>query len=91
MEQDSPKLDPNQDEVLSRAAMTRQRAEAMLKALQETRREYEAMLRRLNRPDLLKAVTGQSAVEAAIAETRRMIAVLDRALDDLSPREPSPA
>jgi hypothetical protein len=69
-------------QVLIETHAARQRAIELLKSLQQAQTECEAHLKADQRADVVKAVTGQSSIEAAIASTRRMIETLDRAVED---------
>ncbi len=66
------------------------RAETILQRLLEAKSETEQELSNLRRTDAFKAVTGRSALDNAIAATRRMIDSLDHALDQaqLAPADP---
>jgi hypothetical protein len=63
--------------------VVRDQAEALLRALQDAKVESEKRLTDLKQPDALKAVTGRSAMDNAIASTQRMIETLNRASGDL--------
>ena len=67
---------------LSETAVARDKAEHLLKGLLAAHAECETQLQKLNRRDTLKAVTGRSALDNAVAATRRMIESLDRAMQD---------
>jgi hypothetical protein len=71
------------DETLPVDDYRRQRDEArsLLESLVSAKAECEAHQARFNRPDMFRAVTGRSALDAAIASTRRMIERLDAALE----------
>ena len=69
-------------QVLIETHATRQQAEDFLRTLEETRRQIEAQLAGEKRQDVVKVVTGRSSIDAAIADTKRMIEALDRALDE---------
>jgi hypothetical protein len=64
------------------ASARRERAEAVLQSLLAAKAECEKQLARFKRPDMIKSVTGQSALDAAIASTKRMIESLNRTLAD---------
>lgn len=68
--------------VLLETLAARQRAEELLKQLQQAQAECEGHLRAEQRQDAMKQVTGKSSLETAIATTRRMIEMLDRALEE---------
>lgn len=65
-------------------------AQSLLQSLMAAKAECEEHQARFNRPDMYRAVTGRSALDAAIASTTRMIerldAVLARAQADLEVR-----
>lgn len=65
--------------VETRAA--KDRAEAILQRLLEAKAQTEQELSSLRRTDAFKAVTGRSAIDNAIAATRRMIDSLSHAID----------
>lgn len=58
----------------------RDKAEALLKGLIDAKTVTERELARLNRPDVMRLVTGRSSIEDGIASTRRMIETLNRSL-----------
>lgn len=64
-------------------AASMRRAQEDLAALTRARDESETRLRRANQTDALKAVTGTSAIDNAIAATQRMIQMLQRELSTL--------
>lgn len=68
--------------LMSMIQRRREQAEALLRGLFEARRECEAQLNGSNRVDAIKQVTGCSSIDNAIAETKRIIAALDRALEE---------
>jgi len=63
------------------ASARRERAEAVLQSLLAAKAECEKQLARFKRPDMIKSVTGQSALDAAIASTKRMIESLNRTIE----------
>jgi hypothetical protein len=67
---------------LAETAAAKERAESLLRGLIAAHAECESHLVRLNRKDPLKAVTGKSALDNAVAATRRMIESLERAMQD---------
>ncbi|HRQ73902.1 MAG TPA: hypothetical protein PLU35_12830 [Phycisphaerales bacterium] len=67
-------------QVLIETTAARDKAEALLRGLQEARARSERHLREIGQTDALKAVTGQSSIENAIASTQRMIDTLNRSL-----------
>lgn len=68
--------------VLLETLAARQRAAELLKVLQQAQAECEKCLQQDKRQDAMRAVTGSSSIEQAIASTKRMIETLDRALDE---------
>lgn len=68
-----------QDRVSVVREARRERAEAVLQSLIAAKAECEKQLSRFKRPDMIKAVRGQSAIDTAIDATRRMIAAIDTA------------
>ncbi len=60
----------------------RDRAEALLKGLLDAKSVTERELARFNREDPMQMVKGRSAIDDAIASTRRMIETLNRSLED---------
>lgn len=61
----------------------RARAQELLKSLMRAKSECEEQMNRAQRSDAIKDVTGHSALERAIATTRRMIETLDQAIRDV--------
>ena len=72
--------------VLSETNATREKAEVLLQGLIEAKTRTESELSKLRRTDAYKAVTGRSALDNAIASTRRMIESLDRTAEDIGGR-----
>jgi hypothetical protein len=70
------------EQVLEETRTTRARAVELLQALERANAECERHVDRVLHPDSLKRVTGRSAMDNAIASTRRMIESLDRAIDE---------
>lgn len=68
------------ERLLAETARRRRQAEALLRSLTAAKSECERQLARFQRADAMQTVTGRSALDAAIAQTRRMIESLDRAL-----------
>ncbi len=60
----------------------RDRAEAVLQSLLNAKAECEKQLARFRRPDMMKSVTGKSALDSAIASTQRMVESLNRTLSE---------
>lgn len=75
-------LSPQQAMLLDMTA-ARQKAEALLQQLLESKAQSERRLAEIRQPDVLKAVTGRSSLDNAILSTRRTIDTLERALDDV--------
>lgn len=77
--------------ILAETIAAREKAESLLKALQDARSASEKRLSELNLSDQLKKVTGKSAMDNAVASAQRTVDMLTRALDDfkkeLSPDE----
>lgn len=69
--------------IFSETIAQRREAESLLGALERAKAASEANLAGLRQPDRLKQVTGRSAMENAIASTRRLIESYDRVLGDL--------
>ncbi|MCA9311555.1 MAG: hypothetical protein KDA21_10145 [Phycisphaerales bacterium] len=61
----------------------RNRAHALLSSLLRARTECEHQMTRAQRADAIKEVTGSSALDRAIASTRRMIDTLEQAMRDV--------
>lgn len=61
----------------------KERAEATVQGLLQAKAECEKHLEQTSRKDMLKAVTGRSALDNAIAHAQRMIASLDRAIEEV--------
>lgn len=84
---------PDTTRLLAETTSARERAKALLEGLIAAQAASEANLAKIARPDCLKMVTGRSAIENAIASTRRMIETLERTIEairqqiqgDLSP------
>lgn len=62
----------------------RDRAEATLQSLNRAKSELESGDAGAGRQDVFREVAGRSSLDAAIAETRRVVDTLDRALKDAS-------
>jgi len=56
----------------------------LLRGLLTARERSEQFLQEAKRPDAIKSVTGRSAMDNAIASTRRMIDTLNRTLAELT-------
>jgi hypothetical protein len=72
---------PPPEQVLQETRQTRARAVELLRTLERAHAECERHVDRVLHPDSMKRVTGRSALENAIASTRRMIDSLDRAVE----------
>ena len=70
-----------QNQVLTETTATRDRAEALLRALLDYKSQSEKNLADLRQADAFKTVTGRSSLDNAIASTQRMIEALDRVID----------
>lgn len=70
----------NREQILLETQRTRAQAVAVLNDLIEAKAACEATLAAERRPDLVKLVTGRSSLEVAIAETRKLVESLDRAV-----------
>lgn len=68
------------EQILIESHRTRAQAAEILRGLIAAQAECEATLASEKRADMVKAVTGRSSLEAAIAETRRLLDSLDRAI-----------
>lgn len=66
--------------VLLETYAARQRAVDLLKALQAAQCDCDKHLEADKRQDVMKTLTGASSIESAIANTKRMIEMLDRVL-----------
>lgn len=60
----------------------RQRAAELLKQLEAAQAECDGCLKSDQRQDMMKTVTGKSSIEAAMASAKRMVEMLDRALEE---------
>ena len=69
--------------ILTETADARADAERLLAGLIDARAKSEARLKELSRSDILKSLTGKSALDNAINSTQRMIDSLDRVLREL--------
>jgi|MDTD01.2.fsa_nt_gb hypothetical protein len=69
--------------ILTETADARADAERLLAGLIDARSKSEARLAELSRSDILKSLTGKSALDNAITSTQRMIDSLDRVLVEL--------
>ncbi|MFO0872826.1 MAG: hypothetical protein U0575_02490 [Phycisphaerales bacterium] len=63
---------------LQETLQARDRASTLLRSLVAERTKLEARLAEFGRRDPIKAVTGRSAIENAIASTRAMVCAMDR-------------
>lgn len=66
--------------IATETTSTREKAEALLAGLMEAKADAERRLAADRRHDAFKAVTGRSAMENAIASTKRMIESIDEAV-----------
>jgi len=69
--------------ILTETADARADAERLLAGLIDARSKSEKRLTELSRNDILKSLTGKSALDNAIGSTERMIESLDRVLREL--------
>ena len=69
--------------ILTETADARADAERLFAGLIDARSKSEARLKELSRSDILKSLTGKSALDNAIGSTQRMIDSLDRVLVEL--------
>jgi len=70
------------EQILLDTQRTRAQAAEILKELQEAKCQCEQALAADKRQDMIKQVTGQSSLESAITETRRVLESLDRAIEE---------
>lgn len=73
---------------VNEAVAARTRADSLLRQLIAASAECDSQLEQQNRQDPIRLVTGRSALDRAIHETRRMIDTLDRAINDADRAEP---
>lgn len=76
---EEPQTVSRRDRLLAETSRRRKQAEALLRSLTAAKSECERQLERFQRSDAMQSVTGRSALDTAIAQTRRMIECLDRA------------
>lgn len=69
--------------ILIETTAARDQAEALLRALLDAKSKSERRLAELKQTDALKAVTGRSAMDNAIATTQRMVETLNRSIGQL--------
>lgn len=69
-------------QVLLETLAARQRAAELLKHLEQAQQECDGVLKSDQRQDMMKAVTGKSSIEQAMASAKRMVEMLDRALEE---------
>lgn len=74
--------------ILIETTAARDQAEALLRALLDAKSKSERRLAELKQTDALKAVTGRSAMDNAIATTQRMVETLNRSIGQLKLSEP---
>ncbi len=84
---EAPEAITDRDHILAESSRRRTQAEALLRSLMAAKSECERQLARFQRSDVMQSVTGRSAIDAAIVQTRRMIESLDRAAASCS-RQP---
>ena len=69
--------------ILQETGVVRDKAEALLRGLMDAKNTSERHLASVHERDRMKALTGRSSMDNAIASTRRMIDSLDRTLSQL--------
>ncbi len=69
-------------QVVLETLAARQRAAELVKQLEQAQQECDGCLRTEQRQDMMKAVTGKSSIETAMASAKRMVEMLDRALNE---------
>lgn len=70
-------------QVLIETHALRQQAMDLLAALEQAHKDVVQQLQSEQREDMVRIVSGRSALEAAAAETRRVIDALDRAVEEV--------
>lgn len=75
-------IDPTREDFVTVTTAAKARAEAVLKELQAASAECDSQLQKQSRTDLIRLVTGRSSLDAAIANTKRMIEAFERAVQD---------
>lgn len=70
-------------DILKESLDARRRAEDLLSGLLNAKSQTEQYLTDAGREDPVKKLTGRSAIDNAIASTRRMIETLDRAMEQV--------
>ena len=76
-------MDQTSQRLLVETTAAKERAEALLEGLLHAKATTERIAEEQNRSDAFKQVTGKSAMDNAIASTRRMIDSLDRAIEQM--------
>ena len=71
------------DRILIDLSHQRDKADGLLKELQEARARAEKLLEETHRRDTYKEVTGASSLDNAIVSTRNMVDTLDRQIQEL--------
>jgi hypothetical protein len=71
-------------QILLETLAARQRAAELLKTLEQAQQECDGCLKSDQRQDLMKTVTGKSSIETAMATAKRMVEMLDRAMEEAS-------
>ncbi len=79
-------------QVVLETLAARQRAAELVKQLEAVQHECDGCLKSDQRQDMMKQVTGKSSIETAMASAKRMVEMLDRALEEAqkSVEEPQP-
>jgi hypothetical protein len=70
-------MSTQRDHMLREWTTARDEAEALLRSLLEAKRESEKRLSQIRQTDAMKRVTGRSALDNAIASTKRMVETLE--------------
>jgi hypothetical protein len=73
--------------VLKETVQVRDNAESLLRALVDAQAQSEAYLAQSGQRDHLRVVTGKTALDNAIAATRRMIETLNRQIEQFQASE----
>lgn len=77
-------------QVVLETLAARQRAAELLKQLEAAQAECDGCLKSEQRQDMMKQVTGKSSIETAMASAKRMVEMLDRALQEAQKEVPEP-
>lgn len=82
MRESNDPTDSTRQEFLAATVAAKARAESVLRELQAASAECESQLQKQSRTDPIRLVTGRSSLDAAIANTKRMIETFERAIQD---------